>query len=369
MLRSQEDGKSAMTSEDPKQRSDREKNDLRGPVRSVIEESSSPAWTDADGKIYPESRSWRKTGYGREGRTAELRFRGASGEWVTRYVYGEGGRLLRTTFQNETGKLERETVYQYDEQSRLRSITNSNDPNNPIAFRYDANGRKTKIAIAQPVDPPQGQRAISRSAEASFYEAASAMALPEGGSAVTLYDEHDRPAEIQARNANGEIVSRTMRVYDDQGRVLEEKETMDDPLKMIPGADQKKMFASGSVSPQELRDQLAQFLGGSEMWSTKYTYDARGRRSKSIQKMLNHMEEEVEMAYNEHGDVAKETRQSTMRDTPNGENDGATTSETTFSYEYDSYGNWTVKKSSSRSLPDGTFKDSGDEVRRTIEYF
>ena len=165
------------------------------------------------------------------------------------------------------------------------------------------------------------------------------------------------------------LVSRTLRIYDHQGRVMEEKETMDDPLKIIPWGVQKKILASGSVSPQEMRDQLAQFLGGAETRSMKSTYDAQGRRSKSIHKVFNHMEEEVDMAYNEHGDVATETRQSTMRGTPNGENDGKTTSETIYSYEYDSYGNWTVKKSSSRSLPDGTFKDSGDEVRRTIEYF
>ncbi|MGZ5127841.1 MAG: hypothetical protein ACXWC1_34175, partial [Burkholderiales bacterium] len=171
------------------------------------------------------------------------------------------------------------------------------------------------------------------------------------------------------RNANGEIMSRTLRVYDDQGRVVEEKQTMDDPLRMIPRGDQKKMFASGDVSAQELRDKLAEFLGGAEMWSMKYTYDAQGRRSKSVRNIFNHIAEEVEMAYNEHGDVAKETHQSTMRGTPDEENDGTGSSETIYSYEYDSYGNWTVKKSSSRSLPDGTFKDAVEDLRRTIEYF
>ena len=369
VARGQEDGKAAMTSENSKPLTDRERHELRGPVRSVIEERNYPGWTDADGRAYPESKFWTKTEYDREGRTAETRFRSTSGERITRYNYRKDGQLLRTYMQNETGKQEGETVYKYDDQGRLRSIAYSGDPNNPIVFRYDANGRKTKIAIAQPMDERQGLGAVSRSMEASFEAAASAAALPEGGSAATLYDEHDRPTEIQTRNANGEIMSRTLRVYDDQGRVVEEKQTMDDPLRMIPRGDQKEMFASGDVSAQELRDRLADFLGGAEIWSMKYTYDAQGRRSKSVRNAFNHIAEEVEMAYNEHGDVAKETNKSTMRGTPDEENDGTSSSETIYSYEYDSYGNWTVKKSSSRSLPDGTFKDAGEDLRRTIEYF
>jgi len=368
VARSQDGGKATMTSAHSKPLTDREKHELRGPVRSVVEERNSPGWTDADGRSYPEFKSWSKTEYDREGRTAATYFRGSSGEWVTHYSYGNAGQLLRTTIQNETGKQERETVYQYDEMDRLRSITDSRDPNNPIVFRYDS-GRRSKIAIAQPKEQPEGLGAISRTIGASFEDAGNEAPLFEGGSAVTLYDEHDRPTEIQTRTANGEIMSRTLRVYDDQGRVIEEKQIMDDPLKMIPRGDQKKMFASGDVSAQELRDKLAEFLGGAETWSMKYTYDAQGRKSKSIQKIFNHIEMEVEMAYNQHGDVAKETNKSTTRGTPDEEHDGTGSSETIYSYEYDSYGNWTAKKSASRSLPDGTFKDAGEDLRRTIEYF
>ena len=372
----QEEDHTAMTSDHSMQPSEREKNGLRGPVRSVIEEQTYSAWTDADGKLFPEFKSWNKTEYDRDGRIAETRFRGSSRdhgfdgtEFITRYTYNPTGHLLRKTMQDNKGEAAKEVIYHYDDLARLQSITDSKDPNNPIAFRYDANGKKTKIAIVHPFDLPRGLGAVSRSVEAAFDAAGSAAALPEGGSALTLYDEHDRPTEIQTRNASGEMKSRTLRVYDDQGRVVEEKEIMDDPLKMLAGGDQTKILASGDVSPQELRDQLAQFLGGSEMWSIKYTYDAQGRRSKMVRKIFNHMEEQVEMAFNEHGDVAKETTQSTMRGTPNAENDERQSAETVYAYEYDSYGNWTVKKTSSRTLPDGTFKDSGDETSRTIEYF
>lgn len=363
-----------MTSRQSAQLPDREQNGLRGPVRSVIEEQT--YFAGGDGSVGPEFKSWKETEYDREGRITATRLRGSSREHgydgterVTRYTYEAAGQLLHKSIQNEKGESDGEIVYHYDQQGRLQSIASSKNANNPIAFRYDANGKKSKIAIAQPFDLPHGSETISHSIEASFETGSSAPALPEGGSTVTLYDDHDQPIEIQTRSANGEIVSRTVRVYDDQGRVVEEKQIMDDPLKVIPAGDQKRIFASGDVSPNELRDKLAEFLGGSEMWSIKYTYDAQGRRSTMIRTLFNHVEEQVESAYNEHGDVAKETTRSTTRGTPNAENDGTESSETIYSYEYDTCGNWIVKKSSSRSLPDRTSKDTGPDVHRTIEYF
>jgi YD repeat-containing protein len=65
----------------------------------------------------------------------------------------------------------------------------------------------------------------------------------------------------------------------------------------------------------------------------------------------------------------KEVSQPTTSDTGNPAANENQSSETIYAYEYDAYGNWTVKKTSSRTLPDGTFKDVGDEIHRTIEYF
>jgi hypothetical protein len=58
-----------------------------------------------------------------------------------------------------------------------------------------------------------------------------------------------------------------------------------------------------------------------------------------------------------------------MRATPNDANGTTTIAERIYSYEYDSYENWTVKKTSSRELPDGELKDTGEVERRTIEYY
>lgn len=362
--------------------SDREKAGLHGPVRSVEEERTYPAVTSSDGRVDPEFKSWIKTEYDREGRIAAMWGRDSSREhglgaaiYVTRYTYNAAGQLMRRA-REKGGEPDVDTVYSYDDQGRLKSITNSSDRGNAIAFRYDAEGRKSKIAVAKPVDAWEGEGAVSYSSNFLFEVESNAPPLRGGGSTLTLYDEHDRPTEVQTRNENGEIMYRNVRVYDEQGHVLEDKQTMDDVLRMIPAADQKKMMEEAGVTAQEfrekaakeMREQIAQALGGSEMSSEKYSYDAQGRETLKVQKAMGQMEERVETSYNEHGDVAKETWQTTTRGTPE-ENGGTTTAERTYSYDYDGNGNWTLKKASMHRVPDGGVDESGDVVRRTIEYY
>src|SRR5215831_6111641 len=60
--------------------SDREKAGLRGPVRSVEEEQTYPAWTGADGRLSPEFKTWNKTEYNRDGRVTATWGRNSSRE-------------------------------------------------------------------------------------------------------------------------------------------------------------------------------------------------------------------------------------------------------------------------------------------------
>lgn len=355
--------------------SDREKAGLRGPIRSVEEERIYPSFTASDGTAYPELKSWQKTEYGREGRIAAMWTRDSSREHgmgdalhVTRYAYNAAGQLVRRTFESD-GNLQCEIVFEYDDKGRLKTITNSKEPDNPIAFRYDAGGRKTKIAIQKPVPLPEGTTTVSRSMENLFGDEGGAMTSWDGGSTITLYDERDRPIEVQIHDTSGALNSRAVRVYDQQGRVIEEKMMMEDPLAMIPAAQQKTILKQDGVTAQELRDQISNFLGGSEMWSEKFSYDQQGRKITTVRNTFNHMNESTTTSYNEHGDPAKEISQSTASGTGNPDADGTWSAELVFTYEYDANGNWTLKKTSSRNLPDGILKDIGDVTSRRIEYF
>jgi hypothetical protein len=62
------------------------------------------------------------------------------------------------------------------------------------------------------VSRPADYRPNTGVAGSPFQVADRAPNLPGGGSATTVYDEHDRPAEVQVRDAQGELMSRAVRI-------------------------------------------------------------------------------------------------------------------------------------------------------------
>lgn len=349
----------------PSRLSEREHAGLRGPVKAYVEETTYPPQPLANGKETPEIKRWEKTEYDVEGRVIAKRFRNSDGsEWFTRFIYSSAGALLKVT-SGKDSEAGTETSYRYDSEGRLESITYSKKPDNPIAFHYDENGRKTKLQISRPDDY---QPNVS-SAGVGFEGADRAPNRPGGGRATTIYDAYDRPVEVQVRDLQGELLSRTVRIYDNRGNVIEERQVMDDPTKMIPAETQNKMLAGSDVSLNDLRNQLSKFLGGQgEIWSVAYAYDAQGRVALTTRRILNHSEDKIESTYNDHGDVALEITHSTFTVGGEGEAPETRDSEAHYSYEYDDHGNWTEKKVSYRSSPDGAFTSS-NETTRTLEYF
>jgi hypothetical protein len=205
------------------------------------------------------------------------------------------------------------------------------------------------------------------SIEAFFDHPERAPNLPEGGTAITLYDANDRPTEVQLHDPAGTIVSRTVRIYDDRGNIIEERQTLEDPLRILPATAQNNILSQSGASAQDLREQLTHFLGTpAETYSCRYEYDKLGRKTQMIRTMFNHAEDRTETSYNDHGDVAKETSIDKMDD-GNGKTE-TSQSQVIYSYVYDSMGNWTSKTLTSRTLPDGS-PSSSSEVRRTIDYY
>jgi hypothetical protein len=168
---------------------------LRGPVKSCIEESTYPAWTSSDGTLIPENRSTQKAEYDEQGRTLETIYHNPDGSArVRKYSYDRTGKLLKIS-QGVEGQPAGEAVYSDDEQGRLRAIADSAHPGSSASFRYDQSGRKTKVQMARAEDyvPNVG-------VAGDPFERANAPNLPGGGSVVTVYDEHDRPVEVQTRD-------------------------------------------------------------------------------------------------------------------------------------------------------------------------
>jgi YD repeat-containing protein len=352
--------------------SDREKAGLRGPVRTCFEETIYPGATTSDGKQIPERKSMYTTEYDVNGHIIVIRIRNSDGsEWTTRRTYDASGHLLKT-ISATGGEPSRETGYFYDGQGRLLSTTDSHTPDNPITFRYDECGRKTTVQVSRPED----YRPNTAVAGSPFEVADRAPNLPGGGSATTIYDEDDRPTEVQVRDTKGKLVSRAVRIYDAQGRVAEERQILENPETMIPADALEKMLEASGASREELREklrgQLTKLMGGQAgPFSVVYSYDAQGRVNQMRRQIFN-QEHVVETTYNEQGDKATEITRGTQG---KGDEEQSTPgsglpsySEVDFSYRYDGHGNWTEQTTSYRSRTNEPFISS-TVAHRTITYY
>jgi len=338
--------------------SDREKAELRGPVKTCLEETTYPSRTDSNGLPSVPFTQRSEMDYDEQGRLLASLYHNPDGSvWVVSNTYNASGKLLKTTSGKEGGPT-KATNYAYDEQGRLTSITT--DGAAPVTFHYDEQGRKTKVQTSRAED----YRANVGVAGSPFEGADRPPNMPGGGTATTKYDENDRPTGIEVRNAQGEAVSRALRVYDKQGNITEEKQILDDPISILP-VEVRAGIASEPSQADALRAQITQAMGGHEgISSVGYTYDAQGRITERTRQFFNQVER-IETTYNEQGDVAGEKTLSTQEDE---QEQPPQSPETRFTYHYDQHGNWTEKITLQSTSARGAFEPC-DTTRRTLTYF
>jgi YD repeat-containing protein len=352
--------------------SDRQKAGLRGPVRTCIEEAKFPEATAPDGTKIPERKFWYTTEYDVDGHITARRNRQSDGSvWVLRNTYSASGHLLKTKSGTD-GEPSQETNYSYDGQGRPLSVTDSRTPDNPITFRYDEHGRKMKVQVSRPED----YRPNTAVGGSPFEVADMPPNLPGGGSATTIYDEDDRPTEVQIRDTKGKLVKRAVRTFDAQGRIGEERQIWDNFESMFPAGTFDKILESSGASSEELREQLrgqlTKLMGGQEgPFSVVYNYDAQGRVNQTHRQIFN-QEHVIETTYNEHGDKAAEiTRGTQIGSEEEQSNPGSGLppySAVQYSYRYDDYANWTEQNVSYSLSQSGAFEPSTGG-RRTLTYY
>ena len=120
---------------------------------------------------------------------------------------------------------------------------------------------------------------------------------------------------------------------------------------------------------QELRTQLLKLMAGQPgRYSVSHSCDTQGRVLHTNRRIFNEGQE-IETAYNEHGDVASEITRSTGL---TGETDPTTAapglpsySEVRYSHQYDQHDNWIEQAISFRSSPGGAFQSS-TVIQRTV---
>lgn len=346
--------------------SDRGRSGLRGRVKSCTEER---AWRNpaAPSGSPSEIRSESVTEYDAQGRILSTRNGASNGStWVMQYQYSASGQLLKIASGKE-GEALTEATYSYDPQGQLQAITDERGTRKASSFRYDEHGRKTRIEISRPED----YRPNVASGGGPFESLDRAPNLPGGGSATTIYDEHDRPSEVQVRDPEGQLVSRAVRAYDAQGRILEEKQILENVTSMFPPEAQAKLLKETGLSAEQLRRQLhaemTTLTGGESAYSMTCRYDSGGHPIHTSRRAFNR-QEETETTYNEHGDKESEITTTTQIGAGNEEHPPNSYSEVRYSYAYDQQGNWTEQRTSYRPSPNGSLEPS-TVVKRTLVYF
>jgi hypothetical protein len=350
--------------------SDRVQAGLRGPVKSSTEESTYPNITDAAGKA-SEARFEHTTVYDSAGRMLSTRSRNSDGsQWLTRYEYSNSAQLLKTASGIE-GQALAETTYSYDRQGRIEKITTDSRRETPVFFRYDEHGGKTKVQTSRASD----YRPNMASGGSPFEAADMPPNLPDGGTTTTIYDEHDRPTEVQVRDTNGELVNRALRTYDAEGHVSQEKQIYDNLVTMLPPETRQKLLDDSGLSPDQLQGKLHAQLtklmqGRAGPYSVNNRYDSGGRLIHTDRRIFN-QEDEIDTTYNEHGDTELEITRSSRpkaENAPTAPGSPSSYSETRYSYQYDQHGNWTEKTVSYRSSSDAAFQSS-TVIKRSLTYY
>jgi hypothetical protein len=336
------------------QSSDREEVGLRGPVKIRVEQSNA---YDRDHVITSEYTIDGQLLSNRSEIDGQLSY--SSSDWVHTKIHDSQGRLAKF-ISGKRGERLRETLYSYDDAGRLAVVTNSENSDR-LEYHYQADGSKTSI---QTFDPKTIEQRRHGAVGSSVRDAAQmGFGVPMGGNVTTIYNSDDQPAEISIRTTDGQVVSRIVRTYDAEGRLIEEKPIEQNMallfLDMMP-PEQRAL-----LSPQQVQ---AMNKGLNAFWKapagTTIDYDDQGRISKTVERNM-FFEQTTVILYNEQGDKARERttfkNNSTVqhgvqysfdeegnlipRATPERPETSFPFKDTDVrsEYRYDSYGNWTER--------------------------
>jgi YD repeat-containing protein len=353
--------------------SDREKAGLRGPVKTCADEGIFVAVGNVSERKASSMRE-----YDRDGRSLSSRTTNPGGpDWVSHNSYDPQGRLLRTT-SGPVGMESVVAVYSYDENGRLLRVVNPQDGSRS-EIHYDAQGRKIKLQIPGPNSHSEGFAV----AGSPFLAAEAGLGIPLGSSVRILYNQQDVAIEVHNLDAEGHVVSRIIRTFDPEGRVLGEKQIFENAQFLFPPQDRAKIMAEAGVSAEELATeldkQLRAALGGeASFYSTSNKYDTQGRVAEVRTRVGPGREQVVATTYNDQGDIATEEHTSTWPAEAAARDSGAAAAfslprprerfELRYEYSYDSLGNWTERTTKSRSNPDEPFKVVST-TRRQLTYY
>jgi hypothetical protein len=344
---------------------DRDKAELRGPVKTVLNEQT---FSGADGQQFRTSTT---TEYASDGKILELRIGNSDGSiWVTSHNYYADGRLFKTVSGKAGSAADSQTTYLYDDARRLVGVE-SGDHDKAI-YKYDEKGRKSIIENYGSRSRPPSK------AYAPHWEGTDLGFAPHpGGTLTTSYNEQGVATGAELRDTEVTLLGHIVRTFDAQGRIIAEEQAADAPQVNLP-----EEFQS-NLNLEQIRS-VGAMIAGMQDSVLSYSYDAQGRVTERHRSGGVFGEQVTITTYNDHGDKASERETMVMRsDTgpwnlteagafvPTGKPNPPQPplrSETQYVYQYDQYGNWTEQTIVSRSQPDEAFRP-GTVIRRKLTYY
>jgi len=356
--------------------SDREKAELRGPVKTVVEEQT---FSGADGKQWHTTTT---TNYSPDGRLLEARTANPDGSaWGRSHTYYPDGRPLKTVYGSGKSAPSSEVTYLYDDAQRLVG-TKSGDKIQ-TRYQYDDKGHKSAIETYEST-PLAPNTAFAPQWEGTDLGFATYL----GGTVTTTYNDQGVATGAEFRDPQGKLLGHIVRKFDDKGRVISEEQFSDAP---------QEIQFPGEALPEEIRSQLnpeqlkamsaaaASLMAGMQNRVYTYSYDEQGRVTERHRTGGVIGDEVTITKYNEHGDKALERTTSIMSplagmqfsvtdagamipDGPPPPVQPPTVYETQYTYQYDSHGNWTELTTAGRSATDAAFGPATTRHRKLTYY-
>ena len=339
---------------------DRKRWELRGPVRTCdVERTWFVPRCGSETCEVEESGDSTRLEFRSDGGLAETRHRNPDGsEWTTVYHYRDDGRLGRVECSNLWRR-----VSEYDSSGRLARViawTAEGSEHTAETYEYEERCKKKTVLVDTGGQTPN---AWGVEGTDSFYPGHGAKCV------TTVYDERDRPVEMQFRLGDGQLISRVTLRYDESGNLVEEAQSNADEA--VPTA------LRDSLNAEQL-ETIRVFFGVSEPNRRLHRYDERGRRIESYSRMGPLSETRTTTEYNEFGDpVCQSTEEASLGEVAltelgqiqsSGANPTQERSEARFTYDYDVHGNWLTKTVEVRWSTEAQYRLSARE-RRKIEYF
>src|SRR5262245_46105913 len=194
------------------------------------------------------------------------------------YTYDETGRLIELRFGTDGGPVGK-TIYLYDGLGRLTRICHIDQGGNEHdseSWRYEPDGRKTKIYSVPKLQPNTGFIYTVEDTEQSY-------SATDAATVVTAYDPEGRPTEVLFQDAEQRALRRVSFERDNAGRLVREELHVTGPHPLA--ADIQKELENVQPGVRESVTSSIEALFGPALCSTTYVYDREGHVQERLMKM------------------------------------------------------------------------------------